>query len=217
VSLASSDAAEAAVPASVTIPAGETSVIFPITIPDDAELDGTKAVLITASAPDCASAPVVITVQDNETPAPTLSPYEIWLATHGLGAVSAEPTADFDEDGVANLLEWAFGTPPDSSSPTALSIDDGYLTARGKPVALLLEDGLGGVRRVAAFCRRKDHVALRLTYSVAFSGDLAAWDFSTATPTVLADDGEIEIVAVPFPAPVNDQSTDFFRVSVSIP
>ena len=48
VSLASSDTTEAIVPATVTIPAGRSSVTFPVTAVDDAVLDGTVAVTITA-------------------------------------------------------------------------------------------------------------------------------------------------------------------------
>jgi|GEM_PF-3441034 len=50
VTLISSDPSEATVPATVVIPAGTASVTFPISIVDDAEVDGTQSVRITASA-----------------------------------------------------------------------------------------------------------------------------------------------------------------------
>ncbi len=50
ITLVSNDVSEATVPASVTIPAGSASATFPITAVDDALLDGTQAVQITASA-----------------------------------------------------------------------------------------------------------------------------------------------------------------------
>lgn len=50
VTLVSSDTSEVTVPATVVIPAGAASVTFPIDIVDDAEIDGTQNVRITASA-----------------------------------------------------------------------------------------------------------------------------------------------------------------------
>ncbi len=50
VTLASSDTTEATVPATVTIPAGQASVSFPIAAVDDTIPDGTQAVTITATA-----------------------------------------------------------------------------------------------------------------------------------------------------------------------
>ena len=66
VMLASSDETEALVPESVTIPANETTVTFPIDIVDDTLLDGEQLVLITATAgPD--STDGWLFVQDYET------------------------------------------------------------------------------------------------------------------------------------------------------
>lgn len=48
VALTSSDLTEVTVPATVTIPAGQTSITFPVTIVDDTEIDGTQSVTITA-------------------------------------------------------------------------------------------------------------------------------------------------------------------------
>ncbi len=73
VNLASSDVTEATVPATVTILAGATSTTFPITILDDAVLDGTQNVEITATAPAYANVPGTIGVQDNETATLTLN------------------------------------------------------------------------------------------------------------------------------------------------
>ncbi len=50
VNLQSGDTTEATVPATVVIPAGQSQASFPITAVDDALLDGTQTVTITASA-----------------------------------------------------------------------------------------------------------------------------------------------------------------------
>ncbi|WP_395741241.1 M36 family metallopeptidase [Prosthecobacter sp.] len=72
VSLSASDA-DASVPASVLVPAGATSVTFPVTINDDALLDGTQPVTITATALTFVPASKVILVNDNETAALTVT------------------------------------------------------------------------------------------------------------------------------------------------
>jgi uncharacterized protein YjiK len=65
VTLASSDVTEVTVPASVTIPAGQTSAVFNVTAVDDSFPDGNQTVTITASAPGATAASFSLTVQDD--------------------------------------------------------------------------------------------------------------------------------------------------------
>ena len=78
-----------------------------------------------------------------------------------------------------------------------------------------MSDGAGGVTHFAAFARRKDNISVGLTYTVQFAPNLASWTVSAVTPTAIADDGEIEIVTVPFPATINGGPAAFFKVGVS--
>ena len=66
VSLLSSDPSEASVPASVTIPAGQTSASFAIAAVDDSEPDGPQDLSISASASGLTSASSTLTVTDDE-------------------------------------------------------------------------------------------------------------------------------------------------------
>jgi hypothetical protein len=68
VSLNSSDTSEIIVPATVTIPAGQSNVTFALTIVDDTEWDGTQTAIITATAAVFGSASNQISVYDNESP-----------------------------------------------------------------------------------------------------------------------------------------------------
>ncbi|MBU6173406.1 MAG: Ig-like domain-containing protein, partial [Planctomycetes bacterium] len=68
VTLASSDTTEATVPATVTIPNGQSSVTFPITAVDDLLSDRTQTVTITATSAAYASASATIRVTDDEGP-----------------------------------------------------------------------------------------------------------------------------------------------------
>lgn len=76
INLSSSDTSEATVPASVTIPAGETTVQFSVTAVDDPNLDGDQTVAITATALGYLQVSNTLTVTDegDEIPAATLSP-----------------------------------------------------------------------------------------------------------------------------------------------
>ena len=150
-------------------------------------------------------------------PAATPTPYENWAASNGLSGSNSGAAKDFDGDGMTNFLEWAFGTNPKVSSPGSLSVNGATIVRRGSPTTLAVNDGLGGVNRVAAFGRRKDFATAGLTYTAQFSGDLATWTNTASQPTVIADDGEIEVVTVPYPSLIDGKAGGFFRVVVSAP
>lgn len=73
VNLSSSDTGEATVPATVTIPANQTSVTFTITGVDDSIVDGTQSVTITATATGLTAATLNMSVTDNDSAAGALS------------------------------------------------------------------------------------------------------------------------------------------------
>ena len=69
----------------------------------------------------------------------------------------------------------------------------------------------------ALYSRRKDYVAASLTYTVEFSADLTTWEASNAAHTVVADDGSVQAVTVPYTFFMSDgQKAQYFRVTVSI-
>ncbi|MCG6911003.1 MAG: hypothetical protein LJE94_12885, partial [Deltaproteobacteria bacterium] len=95
VTLASSDETEITVPASVTIPAGQTTVFFNMTIVDDIEYDDHQYATISASASGVKSATSdVIEIIDNDTKAltlnvpPTATEGDGDLADHGFVHIS---------------------------------------------------------------------------------------------------------------------------------
>ena len=72
VSLQSSDTSEVTVPTTVTIPAGQTSALFSVTVVDDTAIDGTQTVMLTASATGWTPGTSSLTVHDNESQTLTL-------------------------------------------------------------------------------------------------------------------------------------------------
>jgi uncharacterized repeat protein (TIGR01451 family) len=67
VGLSSGDPAQVSVPASVTVPAGQTNGAFDLTILDDGVLDGTQSATITASAPGIGNGSASMIIFDKET------------------------------------------------------------------------------------------------------------------------------------------------------
>ncbi len=66
VQLTSADPAEIEVPATVTVPAGQTSAAFDITVHDDALLDGTQSVTVTAHVPGWTDGSASVDVLDDD-------------------------------------------------------------------------------------------------------------------------------------------------------
>ena len=147
-------------------------------------------------------------------PARPQTPYENWASSNGLSGANFGPTTDYDGDSATNFMEWAFGTNPKVASPGSLSVNAGTIIKRGSPTTLAASVGSG---HLAAFGRRKDYATTGLTYTVQFSNDMATWVSDWTPPTVIADDGEIEIVTVPYPPTPDGRNGSFFRVIVNGP
>ena len=132
------------------------------------------------------------------------SPFQTWAITKGL------PT-DPNANGGTNLLNFAFGLPPQGAAGE-ITVAAGVITQRGTPTTSTASTP-NGVDFQAVFGRRKNS---GLSYTVQFSAALQQWENSPATATVIADDGEMEACSVPYPFFLSDgQKARFFRVSVS--
>jgi uncharacterized repeat protein (TIGR02543 family) len=122
-----------------------------------------------------------------------------------------------DGDAFTNLQEFAFGMDPTDPvvRPLAFTIG-GNLTQAGPPVPINFAAQGVTPDYHAVFCRRKDHFAAGLAYTVEFSADLGDWKPDATPPTVLtapASPGDWEVVSVPYPS--SAPTPKFFRVGVS--
>ena len=135
-------------------------------------------------------------------------------------ALISGPLADPDFDGITNLAEFAFDTDPHSgaSGPPSLTYvgalsGGGTLAAAGHPVTLF--DTNTGLDFRAVFIRRSSAYTAGLTYTVLFSSDLVTWTPAPEAPTILATDGLLEVVSLPYPALFNNgEDRAFFRIQV---
>lgn len=137
-----------------------------------------------------------------------IDPYGSWASSQGLGPGNSGRLDNPDQDGSPNLLEYAFGTDPLSGQSGALLLDGNQINARGTPFTQISP----GPAYAGVFARRLDYLAAGLVYQPQFSSNMIDWTDSMDTPTVLANDGVIQAVSVPFPS-----NQPFFRVSVRLP
>lgn len=200
------------------------------TLPSSLAVGGstTFTVTITPSALGARSAILHITSND-----PEESPFDINLTGTGLtpyqavqqGAGisgSADPLGDADGDGIANVMEIAFGTNPGAggSGTGVLQYTGGFagggvIINNGQPITAQ-EPAPNTVDVRAIFVRRKDASTLGITYTVQFSANLTTWQSSTVTPTVLADDGTYQVVSVPYPFFIGTKKARFFHVIIDL-
>lgn len=144
--------------------------------------------------------------------------FEQWSAATGItGTTNVGPMDDFDGDGIANVLEYAMGMAGASGGGTGpLVLNGSTLSSTGQPVARQLPPPGGGAPEwCAIYIRRKDHAQAGLTYTAHFSVNLGSWQTSSATPTVLADDGTYEAVCVPYPL-ISGQPARYFKLGVTM-
>jgi alpha-tubulin suppressor-like RCC1 family protein len=144
------------------------------------------------------------------------SGYAQWSAAAGITGPNSGPDQDFDGDGIMNLMEFAFGTQGNtqSSGRKGLRLAGGVIAEHGQPIALPV--GPGGTMS-AVFIRRKDASANGLTYTVNFTANFSNWEAGSGVPTILADDGTYEAIALPFPASSGPNAAPtFFTVTILI-
>ncbi len=176
---------------------------------------GADSFTFTASDATSMSTPGTITLNVLD-----MDPFSAWqLTNYGSSAgASISPTGDTDGDGRTNLEEFAFGTDPRLSKGGAVSYAGGVLTQRGAPTPVITGPP-SNPQPMAVFCRRADYLASGLTYTVLFSFDLINKVPSATIPTVMATDGEIEVVAIPYPAQITvggkTAPPKFFQVSIT--
>jgi hypothetical protein len=115
--------------------------------------------------------------------------------------------SDYDNDGTANILEWAFGLNP-------LEADSQLTTADYQP-GLPLVDPVAQGGMTVQYLRRKSAVASGVVYAAEFSSGLGTWQ--TGEDGDVEDAGaEWERVTVTDPGPLSGRSR-FARVAVTSP
>jgi len=151
-----------ALPASLTIPAGQTTTIFQVTPISDSLAQGNRTVTVSVAADfalvsDAAQA-AVVTIEDK--------PFDAWRFANFTTPELTNPaisggTADPDADDLANLIEYALNLAPKSQdiSPVSMLDLDGYL----------------------AITTRKNTAATDITWGAEITGTLELWNPAVVT------------------------------------
>ncbi len=126
--LSSSDPTAATVPATVTLPAGQTSVTFPVAIVDDTAIDGSQVTTITAQLPGWVNATGSLSVLDNETlslalflPGTITEGSTVTGTVSASGAVAADLVVTLSSDTVSRLTVPATVTIASGTSSTTFN------------------------------------------------------------------------------------------------
>ena len=150
-------------------------------------------------------------------PKVTQTSLEVWRVQN-FGTIAntggSSNTADNDNDGVPNLMEFAFGMNTATGDNAEFTLSGNTLTSRGMP-GVSVDTQPSTVNYTARFVRRKTHAADGLIYTPQFSADLITWQDSTETPTVVATDAAHEAVEVTYPLFIGGKKARFFRIAVS--
>jgi len=135
-----------------------------------------------------------------------------------LTSPEGEPSANNDGDDFDNTEEFVFGLDPEVNEGTVqYDLSGGSLLKMGGPDVVLRVDGNGVDLRVT-FLRLKNHEALGINYLPQLSSSLATWHDVPTEPVVIAEEGNMELVSVPFPYFTPEpRKARFFRLNVSIP
>ena len=125
ISLSCSSPSTLQVPATVTIPAGQTSAVFTVAVIDDHVINGTRSISMTAHVANWTDGVATISVQDNETTNLTMAvPASLGEGTVGTGTVSISGT--YSSDVVVSL---GSNTPTRLTVPTSVTIPMGATSA----------------------------------------------------------------------------------------
>ncbi len=124
ISLVSDDPDEISIPENITIPAGQTSAFFNISVIDDDLKDGTQDILITANAKKFNSGAAIIKVYDNESAVITLDLPEKFNEMDGLVTGMCQVLTDMpvDKDVVVSL---------ESDNPGAIKVPSYVVIPKG--------------------------------------------------------------------------------------
>ncbi len=130
VTLGSSDTTEATVPGSVTIAAGQSSATFAIAAVDDAVVDGTQVVTLTASATSYASGTSNLNVTDNDvlTLTVSLSTGSVSV-TAGAGASTGTVTRNAADLSSALVVTLGSNDTTEGTVPASVTIAAGQSSA----------------------------------------------------------------------------------------
>ncbi|WP_042724213.1 M36 family metallopeptidase [Chthoniobacter flavus] len=191
VSLVSSNTSKVTVPASVTIPAGQTSATFDLTVIDNAILDGTQTSVISATTAGGYADTKVIAVQDNETA--VLSVGAPSVVSEGAGTVQG--TVSINSAPAADISVTLSSSDTSALTPPATVTIPAGQTSANFPITIIDDHKING------------------THNATVTAHVANWTDGAAT--VAIQDNESVALTLSIPASMSEGQTVSGTVSIS--
>jgi formylglycine-generating enzyme required for sulfatase activity len=119
--------------------------------------------------------------------------YDSWASAAGLSGADSARNVTPQNDGIANILKFAFNLNPNAPDVRKLVAGAGDRT--GLPCGVV-SSSPGGKALVIEYIRRKASSNPGITYTVQFSSDLQSWTVASLPETVVSIDGTWERVFV---------------------
>lgn len=119
--------------------------------------------------------------------------YAAWLTSNAMTGTTSTRGADYDGDGIKNLIEFAFGSDPKSGITQYLVTGGNSIVSTGLPLVTTTGEGDQNRLRVQFLRRLSDS---SITYTVQFSDDLVNWSNATNAAIVLGSNATFELVQV---------------------
>lgn len=138
--------------------------------------------------------------------------YAAWLTANTMTGTSSVRDADYDGDGVKNLVEFAFGSDPKLGTSQFLTLSGNTITSVGLPS--ITTTGTGDQTRLRVqFLRRLNDSTI--SYLVQFSDDLVNWTNAANAPSVIGSNSTFEAVSVDDSVVLPAKTLRFGRVRVT--
>ncbi len=207
------------------LPVGVTSTIFTPTLAEPGASVTVNSVPVTSGSPSGpvsvssgSTINVVVTSQNlavtktYQITFTSTTPFMDWAAAN---SITADPNADPDGDGIANLLEFSYGLSPTLPTSDPMEISGSIIIAPGKPTIIPNPNGPG---MLLLYPRLTSFSSLGMNYTVHFSDDLLHWQTNTATPTLVASNGTVDALTLPFPVMTHSgKKAHLTKVTVTAP
>src|SRR5262249_36234309 len=126
--LSCNDTTEIQVPAFIIVPAGQTSVVFAVTIIDDTEIDGPQSATVTAQVINWTSGSATIRVLDNEST-------NLLVSVHPHANEAAGVIANGGSITISGTLTTNLTVSLNSSDPARLTVPDSIVIPAGETTA----------------------------------------------------------------------------------
>lgn len=201
----------AALPGTVTIPDGSASAVVAVTAQSGAQNNAVVTVQVAANSNYTVGATAQASVMISNAPAGSFAAFQQQYFGNQANSPDAAPTADFDHDGLSNLLEYALG-----SDPTVAQATPAYSVTVPQvgQLQIAFRRSLQTANNLTLVVSGSDTLADGSWTTLATKTGTAAW--TMATGVVVTDNGSTGAVTVTDAPATGSRSRRFLRLTAEL-